>query len=216
MKVTTDGVLLGAWQCNHMSKNVLDIGTGTGVIALMIAQGNTTAQIDAIDIDADAYLQAKENFTNSPWSNRLTAIHTPLQDFATGKQYDLVVSNPPYFVNDSHAPSHQRNIARHGVTLTYSDLLAGIGRLLSGSGRALLIIPIANVPVLQELAATYGLYITARTEVVAVTGKPPYVVLLQLERNLTEPVTDTLVIKDTGGVFTDEYKTLTAGFYLAF
>lgn len=216
MKVNTDGVLLGAWQCPNKAVHILDIGTGTGVIALMMAQGNGKAQIDAIDIDSDAWLQAKQNFEDSPWPNRIEAIHSSLQNFKPGKKYGFIISNPPYFVNDFKSERRQRNVARHGIELDYFDLITGINRLMTENGKSLLIIPMANFLLLKSMAVKRGLFITSFLKVVAVEGKTPYVVMVQLER-ISKPVQEGVItIKDRADNFTEQYKELTRAFYLNF
>lgn len=215
MKVNTDGVLLGAWQTGA-ARLILDVGTGTGVIALMMAQKHAAAKIDAIDIDCDAYLQAKENFEQSPWRERLTAHHTPLQNFEPNTLYDLIISNPPYFIDDFKTDDHQKNIARHSTALSYAELLHGINRLLSAGGKACLIIPAFNLAPVKTAAAMHQLYVTALSEVVAVEGKPPYVVLLELSRSFHPTSKSGVTIQYAGGAFTTAYQLLTKDFYLKF
>jgi len=216
MKVNTDGVLLGAWQTSPQSGRILDIGTGTGVIALMMAQKNPTAKIDAIDIDHNAWLQAKENFEQSPWSDRLTAIHTALQNFETENRYDLIISNPPYFIDDYKTKNAQKNIAKHSTALSYQDLISGITHLLTPSGQALLILPAFNFSLFKTMAAAQSLFVTRLTEVTGVEGKAPYLVLLQLEREERPYTTTALTIQDIQNNFTQAYKTITKDFYLKF
>ncbi len=230
MKVNTDGVLLGAWADVSNASRILDIGTGTGVIALMMAQRNTEALIDAIDIDEGAYHQASENFEQSPWADRLQAIHTPLQQFmfvqrpAAGAQvgtfategYDLIISNPPYFVDDFKSGKPLKDIARHGLTLNYVDLLAGIDKLLAPTGIACVVLPVFNFGLLQDVAARHKLFVNRLTEVTAVDGKPPYLALIQLQRGEKPIEKTTLCIQNVQGGFTEHYKTLTREFYLKF
>jgi len=216
MKVNTDGVLLGAWADVSEAKHILDIGTGTGVIALMMAQKNTEAVIDAMDIDKDAFTQAKENFEQSPWSEKINAVHSSLQEFNTDKKYDVIISNPPYFVDDFKTDNHQKNIAKHSTALTYQELLKGIGRLLSGNGKVFLIIPAFNLKRIETLAGEDNLYITKLTEVTAVVGKNPYLALIELGREKAEYEKVSLVIQDAQGNFTEDYKKLTKDFYLKF
>ena len=215
MKVNTDGVLLGAWQ-GGCAKIILDVGTGTGVIALMMAQKHTVAQIDAIDIDKGAYKQATENFKQSPWSERLNAFEISLQQFEPGKLYDLIITNPPYFINDFKTGHAERNIARHSTALTYTELLHGINRLLSPAGKVCVIIPAFNLAAFITQAGLHQLYLTALTEVVAVEGKQPYVVLLELSRTETPLFKNVLTIQYVDGSYTADYKLLTRDFYLKF
>ena len=230
MKVNTDGVLVGAWAEVSNVKRILDIGTGTGVIALMMAQRNKDAFIDAIDIDESAYLQAKDNFEQSPWADRLQAIHTALQQFIFVQQhpagaqvetvatqgYDLIISNPPYFIDDFKSGKPLKDIARHSLALNYADLLAGTDKLLAPSGRACLVLPIFNLALLQTLAAKHSLFVCRLTEVTAVIGKQPYLALIQLQRREKPIEKTTLCIQNAQGGFTDDYKALTREFYLKF
>ena len=216
MKVNTDGVLLGAWKDVSEARRILDVGTGTGVIALMMAQKNAVAEIHAIDIDKDAYLQARENFENSVWSNRLTSIHSSLQDFNPELKYDVIISNPPYFIDDFKTASHRRNVAKHTVALSYKELLSGISRLLGENGKALVVLPVFNFATFQEIAGENNLFITEMLEVTAVAGKVPYLLLLQLEHAEKEILKSSLTIQNSQENFTDEYKKLTKDFYLKF
>ena len=215
MKVNTDGVLLGAWQTGAAS-SILDVGTGTGVIALMMAQKHAAAKIDAIDIDHDAYLQAKENFAQSPWAERLTPHHTALQNFEPQKLYDLIITNPPYFIDDFKTDNHKKNVARHSTALSYAELLHGINRLLSADGKACLIIPAFNLAHIETAASAHQLHVTALTEVIAVEGKPPYVVLLELSRNVKPISKSNITIQHADGTYTAAYQMLTKDFYLKF
>ena len=216
MKVNTDGVLLGAWADVDGAETILDIGTGTGVIALMMAQRNTAAIIDAIDIDADAFAQAGENFLNSTWGERLYAHHTSLQDYFPAKKYDLIISNPPYFVDDFKTEDHQKNIAKHSLSLSYQELVSGINRLLSDAGSATLVLPVFNLQLFESLASEQKLFVVKLTEVIAVEGKSPYLVLIKLGRRQMEYSKDRIVIQNEEGIFTNEYKELTKEFYLKF
>ncbi len=233
MKVTTDGVLLGAWADVSGAKTILDIGTGTGVIALMLAQKNSEAVINAIDIEENACQQARDNFEQSQWSRRLNAIHTSLQDLAVAplsfgeglgeRCYDVIISNPPYFVDDYKTENHQRNVARHSVALSYKELLKGINRLLKTTGKAFLVIPAFNFQLLETIAGEENLFVTKHAGVIAVKGKNPYLALLELERlpvprfiTVARVFKETIVIQDEEGNFTEQYKELTKEFYLKF
>ena len=139
MKVGTDGVLLGAWA--RGGSRVLDIGTGTGLIALMMAQRFPEAEIEAIDIAEAACLQAKENVANSVFARRVRVVRAALQQYVGPKSFDCIVSNPPFFVDSLHNPDALRSMARHTSTLSYRELFAGVGRLLVPEGRFSAIIP---------------------------------------------------------------------------
>ena len=216
MKVNTDGVLLGAWATSTGAINILDIGTGTGVIALMMAQQNEHAIIDAIDIDKDAYLQAKRNFETSNWAERLNAYNISLQNFVPDKKYDLLISNPPYFINDFKTANKQKNIARHSTELTYQDILNHSNRLLNENGSLYLVIPFFNLLLLQTIAIKFNLFISKVLEVTAQNGKKPYIVLIKLERTENPIKKSELIIQTNTGIFTVDYKQLTGNFYLKF
>ncbi len=216
MKVNTDGVLLGAWAEVGLAKVILDIGTGTGVIALMMAQRNNEAIIDAIDIDKDACEQAQGNFKQSKWSERLNIYHSSLQEFTSEKKYDAVISNPPYFVDDFKTGNEQKDTAKHSLALSYEELLLGINCLLSTNGKVFIVIPIFNYSIIESLALKQNLFVTKATEVIAVEGKPPYLSLLQLERNEIQFSKSNITIQNGDANFTDVYRLLTKEFYLKF
>jgi tRNA1Val (adenine37-N6)-methyltransferase len=216
MKVNTDGTLLGAWTDPAGAATILDIGTGTGVLAMMMAQSNQDAIIDAIDIDEAACIQAGENFAACPWHSRLAVRHVSLQDFVSDRAYDVIITNPPYFIDDSNGLDQRKNSAKHSITMTYDDLISGIDRLLAADGRAYVVLPVFNLPVFQEIAGRASLYITRRADVIAVKGKTPYVTLIRMERAQREFQIDTIQIQDANGVFTNQYRELTKDFYLKF
>ena len=161
MRVGTDGVLLGAW-CDSAPAGgrMLDVGTGTGVIALILAQRNPSARIDAVEIDEGSCLDAEGNFAASPWADRLTLYRRPFADFAAGctVRYDRIVSNPPYFVASLKSPDPARTAARHAESLSYADLAAGAARLLVPSGRLSVILPAETACDFAASALNEGLY----------------------------------------------------------
>lgn len=217
MKVGTDGVLLGAWiQPEKNIKRVLDIGTGTGLLALMLAQ-KSAALIDAIDIDKSSVEQAKENFNSSLWPERLNAIHCSLQNFikSTSEQYDLIVSNPPYF-NDSYKTSdNSRTLARHSnESLSFDALIEGVVKLLAADGRFYLILPLKEGEAFEIMAAARGLFASRITSVFTRKGKPPKRVLMLFQFSKQLIVTDELIIQNDHGDFSDDYRKLTKDFYL--
>lgn len=217
MKVGTDGVLLGAWTpCNHAA-SILDVGTGTGLIALMMAQKCPLADIDAIDIDAVAYRQANENFEYSPWPSRLHAYHESLQDLAARgeKQYDLIVSNPPYFMDAHPAPSEARNVARHmDETLSIAELCDGVRKLLAPNGRFCVIFPFREGMRFLEHAETNGLFANKLTKVKTKVEKQEKRLMMEFELTRKDLIEDELVIQEEDLSFTQQYIDLTRDFYL--
>ncbi|NDV94471.1 methyltransferase domain-containing protein [Dysgonomonas sp. 521] len=216
MKVGTDGVLLGAWADVAGAGTVLDIGTGTGLIALMIAQRNNDAAIDAIDIDMDAVVQAKENIANSPFSSRITCFNTPLQDFQgqAGRKYDLIVSNPPFFIQSLKSPVRGRTLARHTDSLPMEDLIQIASSLLSEKGKLSLIYPHEYSGELQLLAQQAGLFTSCIVNVYPTDNSSPKRVLMEFSKAVSDFSESSLVIEKTRHVYSDDYTALTKDFYL--
>ena len=217
MKVGTDAVLLGAWADTSFCRNILDIGTGTGIIALMLAQ-RSQATVEAIDIDKEACVQATENVAASPYTERIKVVHASCADFAASnqqKRYDLIVSNPPYFINSLKGPDNKRTVARHTDTLLLSDLIREAQTLLSPSGRIALVLPYEQLEEVKALASANHLYICRHTDVIPTPGAAPKRLLVELsatEENIKNR--DTLTIEEARHQYTPEYIALTKEFYL--
>jgi tRNA1Val (adenine37-N6)-methyltransferase len=218
MRVNTDGVLLGAWADVAEAKRILDVGTGTGVIALMLAQRKTDALIDAVEIDVQSAADARQNIANSPWPDRVDVINTSFQTFAetVSKSYDLIVSNPPYFNQSLKSPKQAKNISRHTDSLPNEDLLKGISKLLLPQGKFCGVFPYAEGNVFIAQASSFGLYCNKKVNVVSRPGKRVLRLLLQFEKTKMPLVESTLSIHNADGSFTDAYKELTSDFYLKF
>lgn len=214
MKVGTDGVLLGAWCPVEGVLHALDVGTGCGVIALMIAQRCDDAVIDAIDIDHDAIQEATLNFQNSPWGDRLTATEGDFNVMAGEVRYDLVVSNPPFFTNGVLPDGDARTVARHTASLTYRQLIEGAARRLTDDGTLALISPFDAEGDIIEAATLASLPVRQKTRVVPVDGAAAKRTLWLLSRRDLPYREDTLTIAHRDGTFTSEYITLTGAFYL--
>lgn len=222
MKVGTDGVLLGAWALQSEKLKVksertfLDVGTGSGLIALMLAQRFEKTQIDAIDIDGDAVKQATDNFAHSPWTNRLICRQIAVQDLAKEDvRYDAIVSNPPYFVDSLKNPNLQRQTARHTDTLSYEELLASCEQLLTADGVLSLILPAESEQVVLEKAQSIGLYPTRLVHVYSKPGKPVKRILLELQKRNDQPCEEShFYIESESSPRSDEYTALTKDFYL--
>lgn len=218
MKVGTDGVLLGAW-AKYPSKvcNVLDIGSGTGVIALMLAQRFSKAEVTGIDIVADAVLQASENFTNSIFTERLHAVHTDFMDFETSSKFDCIVSNPPFFTNGIVSPNEERKLARHAINFSFSKLFHKVANLLAAEGIFSMIIPIELKEEMLRESRLNGLFCNAICTVYPNFTKPPKRILLAFSLVQTEIKKEQLVIEtEVRHQYMEEYKTLLKDFYLAF
>ncbi len=217
MKVGTDGILLGAWADISDAKSILDIGTGSGVIAVMLGQRADQATIDGLDIDGSAFEQTKENMDRAPWSNRMRAFHISVQDFTKTHEgtYDLIVSNPPFFSGGTFSQNQDRNSVRHTIKMPHGDLLMAVQKLLAPSGKFCLILPFIEGLRFQELAETYKLYCTRVTNVKPKADKPVERLLLQFERNKKTVEEDELVIqKQENTEWTEQFIALTRAFYL--
>ena len=216
MKVGIDGVLLGVWSRIGKANRILDIGTGTGLIALMLAQ-RSDSLIDAIDIDAEAVCQAMENVKQSPWAHRIKVNLQSLYDFAMAgtQHYDLIVSNPPYFANSLKAPSEKRTIARHTDTLTHEDLLLHAKGLLNPEGRICIILPRNEALHCKEYALNNGLHCTREVQVIPKPLAVPKRTLMEFSLQPGGQEEAVLVIE--GNVrheYSEEFSLLAKDFYL--
>jgi tRNA1Val (adenine37-N6)-methyltransferase len=218
MKVGVDGTLLGAWAMVDGCRRILDVGTGTGLIALMLAQRNSSAAIDAIDIDEGACRQAEENVAGSPFAGRVCVTRVSFVDYASrASGYDLVISNPPYFVRSLKNPDPLRSIARHTGSLAPEDILSKGRDLLTADGRIALILPAAQEGELERMADEGELYITRQTAVVTLQGAEAKRVLTELSASRLHPcIKDTLIIEEAHGRYSPAYVELTKDFYLNF
>lgn len=218
MKIGTDGVLLGAWApTNHNPFSILDIGTGTGLIALMLAQRTTAEQIDALEIDEDAYEQAVDNFENSPWSDRLFCFHAGLDEFVDEPEdeYDLIVSNPPFYSEDYKTDNEQRDLARFQDALPFEDLLEAADLLLSENGVFAVILPFKEEEKFIALAKDLELFPIKITRVKGTPNTEIKRSLLAFSRlEITDILIDELVIETDRHIYTPEYINLTKVFYL--
>ena len=214
MKVGTDGVLLGAWTDVRQARSILDVGTGTGLIALMLAQRSPQARIVGIDIDEAAVGQANENMLASPWADRLTARCQDVRSLCPEVRYDTIVSNPPYFIDSLKCPDEQRTTARHTDTLDIRSLLESVSMLLSEQGRFSIILPAEQTDLLVQAAAEVGLYPTRYTAVITRPGLPPKRTLMELGRSSMTCQPDELVIELERHVYSEDYIALTRDFYL--
>lgn len=216
MKVGTDGVLLGAWVSARGCRRILDVGTGTGLIALMLAQ-RSEASLDAIDIDKGACLQAGENISSSPFSGRVRVFNTPFEEFVfySEERYDLIVSNPPYFNASLRNPDDKRAAARHVSSFSYTDIILGGKKLLSPGGRLAFILPSDQEKELMEIVAHYNIYVLRKTRVYPTAASRPKRIMVELSfEKGGEPVQDDLVIEMEQHVYSEGFAALVKDFYL--
>lgn len=216
MKLGTDSVLLGAWPRKDKVKRILDIGTGTGVIALMLAQ-RTKAEIDAIDIEYAAHVQARDNFAASKWNKRLNSHHCSLQEFSPNKKYDLIVSNPPYFLLPGSHKEKPGAQARYTHLLSFSDLAEHVVRLMADKGTFCSVFPIHEGAMFTNEAEKKGLYLTNFVWVKTASRKKfPKRILMEFGFSKKESVIDSMLVIQSDGKYTQEYKNLTKDYFLQF
>lgn len=214
MKVGTDGVLLGAWAPVDNAKRILDVGTGTGLIAIQLAQRNRQTGITAIEIDTAAAEQAMENVRCCPWADRIEVICTDFRNYQSEEKFDLIVSNPPYFVDALKCPDEQRRMARHTGGLNYDLLFRHSAHLLSIDGKISIVIPSEVEEAVIDAAWIHGLYPAQRTRVFTKPGKPCRRILLTFSPEDKKCIEDNLCIEVEHNEYTPEYIALTRDFYL--
>lgn len=220
MKVGTDGVLLGAWVDLTDAQNVLDVGTGTGLIALMIAQRHAKSKITAIDIDPEACCQAAENFTMSHWVDRMDVVNVSIQSFRQnhGGAFDLIVCNPPFFQNSFKSDCSKRNLARHTDTLSVEELIRSASALSADCGRLAVVIPEEQAERFIELSHKYFYNLVRSLCVKPNKMKPTKRRLLEFKKHFAGEFQENEIFIETTTrhFYSNEYKELTKEFYLAF
>lgn len=216
MKVGTDGVLLGAWANIGGAKRVLDIGAGTGLLSLMVAQ-RSSAQILGIEIDGLAARQATENVERSDWRDRIKIENVSLQEFVvrTKEKFDFIISNPPYFNGSLKAESKERTMARHTDTLSYEVLLKSVSTMLTEEGRFAVVLPYSEKERFIPLAATHNLFTSRIVEVYPTPKSMPKRILVEFSRKKAECEVAKMVIESGGRhQYSEEYVELTREYYL--
>ena len=218
MKVGTDGVLLGAWARVEHCRHILDMGTGTGLVALMAAQ-RSEAHIVAIDLDADAVAQAADNVAASPWKERIHVLEADARNLEFKIQdseflFDSILCNPPFFENALKCPDAQRTMARHTDTLTFDELARSAARLLAPEGELSVVIPHDRAHDMTVSCACQGLFATRQTIVVPVEGGKPKRILMAFTREGAAHTPAVLCIQDKQRQHTPEYVRLVEDFYL--
>ena len=220
MKVCTDACIFGAGIANiilnskSLISNCLDIGTGTGLLSLMIAQ-KTKAVIDAIEIEEDAVNQAKENFSNSPWKQRLQAFHTDIKHFVSPVKYDFIISNPPFYQNDLISPLKTKNVAKHSTGLNLDELPGVIKNLLNKAGSFAVLLPYHRIAYFENLASEHYFFLNEKW-LIKPTAEHDYIRgFLLFNQTSDTPVIKELIIKNQEGKYTDDFIRLMSEYYLA-
>jgi len=218
MKVGVDAVILGAWTNPEKANNILDIGTGTGLLSLMLAQ-KSSASITSVEIDEKACEQANFNIKSSQWSDKIKVIHSSIQKFSqnTSEKFDLIICNPPFFTNSLHSTDNQRNLARHDNLLSISELLYYSKNLLSNDGFLNLIYPYEKMSFLISEAAQQGLYPSKTLIIKGTELKEPNRFTIKLGFTKHENIEETLVVRESvTNEYSSDYKQLTKDYYLNF
>lgn len=215
MKVGTDGVLLGSWFDANRVRRLLDIGTGTGLLALMAAQRGVT-DIIAVEIDKSASIQACENVANSPWNESIEVINTDISAFQCEKPFNAIISNPPYFRNSLKSPDAMRTVAKHNESLSFEKLVMNVVRLLSAEGEFSVIIPSDLSEIMEKICFVNGLYLKRKTSVITREGQSPKRDLISFVRSVCVCENDVLTMTDRDGKCTEKYMRLVKEFYLKY
>ncbi len=220
MKICTDACLFGAYIAQAMSTressvlNCLDIGTGTGLLSLMYAQKNADTIIHAVEIEKNAYIQAKENFENSKWNNRLTIFHTDIKDFIFEKPYNLIICNPPFYENDLLSTKEKQNLARHKKGLTLKDLIRIIKIDLATNGLFAILLPYHREKYFESLAKENNLFVIEKLLIKQTPSHNFFRVIMLLSNSNTAQTTKELTIKNNDGNYTNEFISLLKDYYL--
>ena len=215
MKVGTDAVLLGRWVEVKPDDCVLDIGTGCGIMPLMLAQKGVR-KIDAVELDESSVKEAEINFSASQWREKLCVYNADIRYFTSSERYDLIISNPPFFINSYKSETNRKNMARHtDDSLSFAELCASASRLLDDDGRFAVVLPLTESVEFLKEAEKNGLYQSKRMEIIPVEGKQPNRVNLELKKTFSERIDiERFVIRGTDDRFTVQYNDFLKDFYL--
>ncbi len=221
MKVCTDACLFGAWAADDVqiqtAKNILDIGSGTGLLSLMLAQ-QTAAHITAIEIEADAFQQTKANFDLSPWKERLDVIHNSIQDYASNNNqnlFDCIITNPPFYEQDLNSPDNAKNLASHSTALPWDELVKSVATLLQENGAWFVLVPTLRAYTMQKLALNYGLQLSQECLMYNDAKHLPIRAMLKFMKQKEVAIQrNKIIIKNTDQSYTTEFVNYLKEYYL--
>ena len=217
MKVGTDSVILGAWTPAYEPQRILDIGAGTGILSLMMAQRFPTASIHSIEIDPETAEECKQNITLSPWKERISVFQMDIRNFSASNSYDLILSNPPFFSEDTHSPNQKRSLARASHSLPFAQLLNCVNKFLSPQGNFSVVIPYKEETSFLQEATYYSLYPLQKLYLKGTPSSPiKRSFLLLSHQQVTQILIKLLIVEKERHQYTEEYQELTKNFYLKF
>jgi len=220
MKVCTDACVLGAWADIEGAEKILDIGTGTGLLALMVAQRNSNAKIDAVELDTDAFSQAVGNIEENKFHDQIKVINSSIQDFKPDYQYDCIITNPPFFQSDLLSPKHKKNQAHHAVSLSFDELLDSLDRLLTNKGRFNILLPVDEAEVFLRKAVIFDWFMTKKLTLYHHKNKKSFRQLMTFKRkHIAENQTfaqDLYIYNEDGKTYDSQFKELMKDFYMIF
>ena len=214
MKIGTDGVLLGSWSDLENSRNILDIGCGTGLICLMAAQRNPSSLITGIELELNAFKQATENCKKSKWSNRISIIYSSLQSFNSSSKFDLIISNPPFFSGSTESEDSKKNLARNTHTLPFKYLIEKSKVLLDKNGKFIVIIPFASKTKFCDLANNNNLFLNKICFIKGNISSPIKRIMMKFSFAKSKLIKEELTIEVDRHQYTKEYISLCKDFYL--
>jgi tRNA1Val (adenine37-N6)-methyltransferase len=220
MKVCTDACVFGAWANIENAERILDIGAGTGLLSLMVAQRNETAKISAVELDEEAFIQATENVEDSPFYSQIEVFNTAIQDFLAEEKFDCIITNPPFFQSDLKSPDAKINLAHHADSLSFDDLLFAVKRLLQPNGIWNILLPVEEGLVLQALTEKSGWVLYRELTLYHQKGKKPFRKLMSFqygEMADNMPLnSDLFIYEEDGKTYHPEFRKLLKDFYLQF
>ena len=221
MKVCTDACLFGAWAAAdpliQSAKNILDIGSGTGLLSLILAQ-QSSATITAVEIESGAFNQTKANFNLSPWKERLDVVHASIEEYVAiknGELFDCIITNPPFFEGDLNSPDIAKNLASHSTALSWDDLANSVATLLQENGKWYVLVPTLRAYTMQKIASNYGLYLTEECLMYNDAKHLPIRAMLKFVKEKDTVIQrNKFIIKNADQSYTDEFTALLKAYYL--
>jgi tRNA1Val (adenine37-N6)-methyltransferase len=216
MKVCTDACIQGAYTCAPNAKRILDIGCGTGLLSLMMAQRHPAAYIDAVEIEVNAYKQALENVSSSPWADRIRVQHLPVQSFSASLPYDLIIVNPPFYPRHLRSPNKQRNQAHHHDSLSFQELAKACKSLLAPEGYCSILLPPEQADEFAGIAAGEGLYASHELEIRESHSHQPHRSIRQYGQHQKSFSLDRLNIRDEDNSYSQAFRKLLQPYYTIF